>query len=194
MLRHIGQRGDDLVVFVHRLQHWHELVVNERIRRPALAQVRRLDRLGVVDRGRAKRSVRLHDRRRRALHQELREVGIDPRGERIDAGQAQRVGRRLVVCRGDEHTIQMNSRRLLHQRPDLVLVDVEQALLIDDLNGDRVRAVGNDEARAPTGSATRVKKRGESLPPPSRLPSQRPLSLQSRYGSPGSKWPECWRS
>src|SRR4051812_12946973 len=49
-------------------------------------------------------------------------------------------------------------------------------------------------ARAVMGSATDVAKRGLLPPPPSRIPSHRPLPLQSSNGAPGWDVPACAES
>ena len=148
MLADVGQRGDRLPVSAHRLQRRHQLVVDEGVRRPALAEVRRLDGLGVADRRRAHGAVGVDDRLCGALDQIVREVRVDARGELVDARDAERVRRRLVVGGGDEDAVEVHAGAL-HGAADPVLVDVEQALLVDHLDRDGPRPVGDDDrARA----------------------------------------------
>ena len=148
MLGDVGQSGDGVPVSAHGLQHRHQLVVHEGVGRPALAEVGRLTGLGVADRRRAHGTVGVDDGLCGALDQIVREVRVHARGELVDPRQSECVRRRLVVRCRDEDAIEVHPGAL-RGAADPVLVDVEQALLVDDLDRDGVRPVGDDyRARA----------------------------------------------
>ena len=79
-------------------------VGHERVRRPARHQVVGLDH-AVAQAGGLEPRRGLLDAAGRAGHQELHVEGIDARGELVGAGDADGVGRRLVVGRAEQHGV-----------------------------------------------------------------------------------------
>jgi len=125
---------------VDRLQHGDVLVVDERIRGPALAHVCRLEDLRVADRRRSQRAVGPLDCERALVDQVADPVVVDAGGGLGDTAEAEAVGRRFVVRGGDEDVAQPVAVGT-DLCADPMLVDVEQAFLVDDLDCHRSASV-----------------------------------------------------
>jgi hypothetical protein len=144
VLGDVTQGRDDASVAGNGLQRGHELVVDERVGREALAKIGGLDRLRVLDVRRLLRVVGLLDRLRRLRHEEVDVVRVDSRRGLVRARDAERVRSRLVVRRRDEDAVERVSVGE-HLGADALLVDVEHAFLVEHFDGDRLLVVGDDE-------------------------------------------------
>ena len=95
MLADIAERRDHGPVGRNGLERGHQLIIiDKRIRGPALAKVRGLDRFGVLEtRPDANGCTLFFDRSSRTRDEEVDIVGIDSGGELIETRNAERVRR-----------------------------------------------------------------------------------------------------
>ena len=174
VLADVRERGDRAVVDVDRLEHRDPLIVDVRVRGPALAQRPRLQHLGVADPGRAHRPVGPLDRHRAPVHHVRRPVRVDAGRRLADPAEAEAVRRRLVVVGRDEHAVQPDPVRT-QPGPDAVLVDVEEALLVEHFDGERSPAhldhhrAGPDVVRDAVIEARRVRSATEEVAVPASI-------------------------